>query len=88
MKTVTVEDVRQMIASLELSVDCAALDPEKPLNTQGVDSLDMINLFFKAEQDYGVKISEEVLENQRWSTMREIAENLTTLIASSKKNQV
>ena len=76
MKTASVEDIRQMIAALEFSGDPAALDPAQPLNQQGVDSLDMIGLFFECEQKFGVTINEAVLEDGTWNTLQGIADSL------------
>ena len=82
MKTASSEDIRRLIASLELSVDAATLDPALALSEQGVDSLDMIQLFFLCEQEFGVKISEKVLEDGSWNTMDGIAESVNRLVAA------
>ena len=82
MKTCTTEDIRRLIASLELSVDAATLDTVRPLIKQGVDSLDMIQLFFLCEQEFEVKISEKVLEDGSWNTIDGITASVNRLIAA------
>ena len=82
MKTVTPEDIRRLIAALELSINVAALDPAVALSEQGVDSLDMIQLFFSCEQEFGVKINEKVLEDGSWNSMDGIASSVNRLIAN------
>ena len=85
VSVLTSEDIRRLLASLELTVDLTALDPGKPLSAQGVDSLDMIQLFFECEQEFGVKISEKVLANGTWNTLDGIGESVNRLIAAQQK---
>lgn len=45
-----------------LLIDTEKLVSDKPLAEQGIDSLDMINIFFKLEENFKIKISEEDIE--------------------------
>ncbi len=45
-----------------LLIDTEKLVSDKPLAEQGIDSLDMINIFFKLEENFKIKIPEEDIE--------------------------
>ena len=49
------------LATKELQLDPAKLDPTAPLETLGVDSLTFIEFMFKVEDEFGVKVSDEDL---------------------------
>src|SRR6185436_18260446 len=51
------------LATRELSLDPAKLDPNAPLADLGVDSLTFIEFMFKVEDEFGVKVSDEDLRN-------------------------
>lgn len=45
-----------------LLIDTDKLVSDKPLAEQGIDSLDMINIFFKLEENFKIKIPEEDID--------------------------
>lgn len=55
-----------------LLIDTEKLVSDKPLAEQGIDSLDMINIFFKLEENFKIKIPEEDIEKLK--TINEIVE--------------
>ena len=51
------------LATRELSLDPAKIDPNAPLDSLGIDSLTFIEFMFKVEDEFGVKVSDEDLRN-------------------------
>ena len=51
------------LATRELSLDPAKIDPNAPLGSLGIDSLTFIEFMFKVEDEFGVKVSDEDLRN-------------------------
>lgn len=54
----TVDEVRAIIERADTMADIDALENGTPLTDQGIDSLDMANIFLLIEEEYGVKISD------------------------------
>lgn len=50
------------LATRELSVDPAGLDPNAPLDSLGVDSLSFIEFMFKVEEEFGVSVTDDQLK--------------------------
>jgi acyl carrier protein len=68
---VTSETVRDFIGKLDLVPDVAQLLPDVPLIEQDMDSLDFVNLLFRFEEEYGIKIPDSDVDRAR--TIEEIA---------------
>jgi acyl carrier protein len=60
--TIHKNDIINLIKDMGLLIDTEKLVSDKPLAEQGIDSLDMINIFFKLEENFKIKISEEDIE--------------------------
>lgn len=65
----TLQIIQQMLAD-ELSLDAASLDPVRPLNELGIDSLALIECMFKLEDAFGISVESEELKA---GTLLEIA---------------
>lgn len=50
------ETVRALIGKLEVVSDPGRLVNDVPLNQQGMDLLDFVNLLFRFEEEYNVKL--------------------------------
>lgn len=50
------------IRKAKIAVDVEKLDQVTPLRDQGIDSLDLTGILFEIEEEYGIKISEEEVE--------------------------
>ncbi len=61
--TIHKNDIINLIKDMGLLIDTEKLVSDKPLAEQGIDSLDMINIFFKLEENFKIKIPEEDIEN-------------------------
>jgi len=70
--TIHKNDIINLIKDMGLLIDTEKLVSDKPLAEQGIDSLDMINIFFKLEENFKIKIPEEDIEKLK--TINEIVE--------------
>ncbi len=56
MSNVTVEQILEAIENTSLVSDVMALDSDKPLRDQGIDSLDFSSVLFNIEEEFGIEI--------------------------------
>jgi len=83
MKQVVKEDIIQIIKKLDLDIkEPDAIDASISLQDQGIDSLDMMNLYFELEDKFAVKISDETLEDKDWSTIDTIVKNVNEMLSN------
>ena len=83
MKQATKENIINLINNMDLDIDDVEnIDTSIPLAEQGLDSLDMMNIYFDLEDTFSIKISEEALETQNWFTVDTIVQNINALLAS------
>jgi acyl carrier protein len=59
------ETVRALIGKLEVVSDPGRLVNDVPLNQQGMDSLDFVNLLFRFEEEYNVKLPDSDVDGVR-----------------------
>lgn len=59
---VEVQDVIEIIANADVLQDMSEFDPDKTFKANGIDSLDVMNVFLAIEEHYGIKFSEEEVE--------------------------
>ncbi|MBD3727258.1 MAG: acyl carrier protein [Moraxella osloensis] len=62
MSKVTVEQILETIEKANLVKDVNALDLDKPLRDQGVDSLDFSGVLFNMEEAFGIEIPDEDID--------------------------
>ena len=55
---ITLNQLREKMKEIDWEVDIDALDEASPLRDQGLDSLDMVTLFFFLEERFAIKIPE------------------------------
>tara|TARA_B100000886_G_scaffold285354_1_gene209800 strand:+ start:913 stop:1152 length:240 start_codon:yes stop_codon:yes gene_type:complete len=72
--TIHKNDIINLIKEMGLLIETEKLINDKPLAEQGIDSLDMINIFFKLEENFKIKIPEEDIEKLK--TIDDIVEYL------------
>ena len=73
-------DILDIIRSINIELSVDELDPTLALGEQGVDSLDMMNIFFGIEERFGVNIDENALEEKDWDTVDAIAASVDVLV--------
>lgn len=57
----TIENVKEVIAEAEVLVDVSDMKNDIPLTEQGIDSLDVVNVYLLLEEKFDVKIPDEDL---------------------------
>lgn len=72
----TLQTVQKIIAS-ELDVDPAELDPGRPLQELGVDSLTVMECLFKIEDEFKISVDSSGLAV---STLQDIADMVDALV--------
>lgn len=60
--SVTVEQILETVEQANLVKDVKALDLDKPLRDQGVDSLDFSGVLFNMEEAFDIEIPDEDLD--------------------------
>ena len=73
----TLQTVQKLIAT-ELELDPAGLDPSRPLDELGIDSLSVMECLFKIEDEFKISVSNESLAVR---TLQDIADMVDTLVA-------
>lgn len=74
----TLQTIQQMLAG-ELSLDIATLDPTRPLEEIGIDSLALIECMFKLEDKFGISVANHETHAK---TLQDIADLVDRLVAS------
>lgn len=57
----TIEDIKEVIAEAEVLGDVSELKTDTPLSEQGIDSLDVVNVYLLLEERFNIKIPDEDL---------------------------
>ena len=84
MKTVHREDILEIMKSMgSINVVVGDIKPDQNLDSQGVDSLDMMSLLFEIEDKFSIKIEEESLQNYALLTIDEIVEKINVLLSAT-----
>ncbi|TKI71031.1 acyl carrier protein [Sulfurimonas crateris] len=68
----TVENVKEVIAEAEVLGDASEMKNDIPLRDQGIDSLDVVNVYLLLEEKFDIKIPDEDLSQVR--TISDIVE--------------
>ncbi|WP_051640636.1 acyl carrier protein [Thiomicrorhabdus sp. Milos-T2] len=62
MSTVNVSQILEAIENANLVADVTALDLDKPLRDQGIDSLDFSGVLFNVEEAFGIEIPDDDID--------------------------
>ena len=68
----TVENVKEVIEQAEVLGDVSELKTDIKLSEQGIDSLDIVNVYLLLEEKFGIKIPDKDLD--KVTTINEIVE--------------
>ncbi|MCO4822889.1 MAG: acyl carrier protein [Flavobacteriaceae bacterium] len=63
MKNITQEQIIDVIRKAKIIKDVDAIRDNEPLTEQGVDSLDFSTLLFNIEEEFGVEIPDEDIDD-------------------------
>lgn len=78
MEKVTMNDLMAKLEDIAstVSVDVTKLKPDQPLNKQGLDSMDIVNILFEIEDAFGVTIPDEAFRSGKISNLDKILESI------------
>ncbi len=54
---ITVQNILDILSSVNTNANISNIDPDKPITDYGLDSLDMMNLYFQIEEKLGVSVN-------------------------------
>ena len=74
----TLQTVQKLIAT-ELEIDPEALDPGRPLDELGIDSLSVMECLFKIEDEFKISVAGTSLAMR---TLQDIADMVDSLLAT------
>jgi acyl carrier protein len=77
----TLQTIQQVLAG-ELSLEAGSLDPARPLDELGIDSLTVIECLFKLEDKFGISIGNR---DAGARTLQDIADLVDRLVAEKNK---
>ena len=63
---IEISETAQKITSIvaeKLHIDAAAINPQSTLQDLGADSLDMVDIVMKIEEEFGIEINDEAAES-------------------------
>jgi acyl carrier protein len=76
-------DRLRALATRELSIDSAALDPQTPLSALHIDSLAFVDFIFKVEQEFGIRVPDDRISNMR--TIGDLERSVSELLPASSQ---
>jgi acyl carrier protein len=79
---ITVNDIIEILQEQNDHIQLVDVDPEKSLLHQGLDSLDMMDLYFNLEEKYGVSIefSDESSQDSQWASLNQIVAGINEFL--------
>lgn len=86
MEQVRKEDIIGVLKGMNIDADLEALDPSVDLVSQGIDSLDMMNMLFGIEEVFSIKITDDSVDNGEWLTIDKIVKNINELVVQKDKS--
>ena len=85
MNMVRREDILELMKNMgSINIVIDNIKPDLSLDSQGVDSLDMMSLLFDIEDKFSIKIEEEALQNYALLTIDEIVDKINLLLSTQK----
>ena len=78
MEKVTMKELMDVLEQIgpNVSVDVTKLKPDQPLNNQGLDSMDIVNILFEIEDNFHITIPDEAFRSGKLSTLDTILESI------------
>lgn len=79
----TLDRIRALAAK-ELAVDTSAFEAQTPLSDLHIDSLAFVEFLFKVEEEFGVRIPDELATNMR--TIGDLERSVAELLAGAPQS--
>ena len=86
MEQVRKEDIIGVLKGMNMNADLEALDTSVDLVSQGVDSLDMMNMLFEIEEAFSIKITDDSVDDGEWLTIDKMVKNINELLVQKDKS--
>ena len=80
MKTISRDDIVTIIKTMDVDNLPDNLIYDKPLREQGLDSLDMMSVYFAIEEQLGITLTDETLASGIWKTIDDFVKNINIII--------
>lgn len=80
MTDVILNEILDIVRKVKKKPD-AVYDVDKPLNSQGLDSLDMIDVLFKIQDKYGFEVNEDSISENEWESISKIIKQINKIQA-------
>lgn len=80
MNQISPADIIELIQESKTTMKQTDINPTIPLTEQGLDSLDIFDLFLAIEEKYGIHVEDEQIDQHR--TINEIVPFLNTQLSS------
>ncbi len=80
--TITANDVLEVLKDMDIDgLEAGDINLDESLLNQGMDSLDMMDLYFRLEETYGKKIEfdDDTTQHAQWSSITDITNGLNSL---------
>lgn len=84
MEKIVSEDIVKIVKNVVTDVDLTNLDIKENLSDQDVDSLDLMNIIFSFQENYGVEISDESISRGEWRSVEIMVDSLNKIILSTE----
>lgn len=82
MSTVSKNDILALFEAAGID-KVNSLDPTTPLTEQGLDSLDMMNVYFQLDEKYGVSIDDDDIGSGSWDSLDSILAEVNKRVIKS-----
>lgn len=76
MSTIAMSEILVLLNEAGIEKNVEELEPSTSLLDQGLDSLDMMNIYFQIEEKFGISIGEESIGRGEWNTLNSILESI------------
>lgn len=76
MNIATADKIKEIIKAINSRADIDTLKDDALLDDQGIDSLDMLNIFLQVEEVFHIKISDEDVD--RLKTVNDLVDYVAT----------
>ena len=87
MTIIVPKDIVHIINKMDLDIKIEDIVNDQALNLQGLDSLDMTNLFFELEEHFKINITNEYFSDRIWDTIDDIVNNVNEIISDHGAKQ-
>ena len=86
MDTTTFKRIQNILTE-KFSVPAETIRPEAPLESLGLDSLDLIELLFEIEEAFDIRVPQDGASALKTATVQDMIDNVDKLVAAPHQLQ-